>query len=104
MIALDKENNITISQGDTFAIEFEVDEPLSADDTAVLSIKKGKETLLSVSASGSDKLGFVVSKENMARLEVGKYLYDLHFEFANGVRYTTDFVRRLEIVQVAHEV
>lgn len=106
MISLDKENNITISHGDTLPIEFIIDEPLSAGDAAVFSIKKGTLTLCSAeySGEGSTNLSFVISKDDMAKLDIGKYIYDLHFNYAGGVRYTADFVRRLEVVQVAHEV
>lgn len=106
MIYVDAENNITISQGDTFAVEFEIDEPLAYGDKAVLAIKKGAETLMSIETAGEGitVLSFVISKDEMRNLGVGKYVYDLHFDYANGVRFTADFVRKLEILQVAHEV
>lgn len=106
MISLDKENNITISHGDTLPIEFIIDEPLAAGDVAVFSIKRSGRTLFSseFSGEGSTSLTFVVPKTDMAKLNIGKYVYDLHFIFSSGIRYTADFVRRLEIVQVAHEV
>lgn len=107
MIALDEKNNVYISQGDTLTLKFVLSEPLGLGDVATLSIRQKNKIpalVASIEGSGVQELEFVIPAEDMEKLPVGRYLYDLKFDYASGERYTADWARELHITSTAHEV
>lgn len=106
MVTQDDQGNISISYGDTFAVKFKLNKPLSVDDSAVLSLYDGERVVLEQKINGNDtnELKFVVSAEDMSQLEQGVYAYDMHIDFADGRVFTTNWKRKIRLKGVAHDV
>ncbi len=108
MIKGDMNYNLIYTRGDTLAIEYELESyKLQQGDIATFSIKqKGRVVLdATIKTPGLSKLLFVISAEDMAKLPVGKYTYDMYIKFADGgIVYSVDYMREFRIVEVAHEL
>lgn len=106
MIISDLNNNLLYTQGDTLALEYDLGGyELQEGDIAELSIKRKGQIMLvaQIDTVGLSVLKFIISAEDMSKLPVGRYDYDMHIKFAYGGVYTTDFPREFLIVGVAHE-
>ncbi len=106
MIKSDMNYNLIYTYGDTLALQYDIGNyTLEEGDSALLSIKRQGQIVLqaTISMPGISILQFVISAEDMAKLPVGRYTYDMCINFADGRVYTTDYIRELRIVEVAHE-
>ncbi len=106
MIKSDMNYNLLYTYGDTLAIQYDLGEfALEDGDSALLSIKRQGQIVLqaTIATPGESLLQFVISADDMAKLPVGRYTYDMCIKFADGRVYTTDYVREFRIVEVAHE-
>lgn len=106
MIRVGLNNDIKYSYGDTLAMEYCLENyALQTGDVATLSIKQGEQVMMycNINTPGERKLTFVISAEDMSKLPIGRYTYDVHIKFADGRVYTFDYMRNLQIMEVAHE-
>lgn len=112
MLVTDRDNNIIFTQGDTFKYCYPIEQVLKRGDRAILSICNEKK-VIAKSNIYSDRFGydedktstylnFEISAEEMNRIPVGMYWYDVCIRYADGKRYTTDFKKKLTIVSNAH--
>nr|DAK65093.1 MAG TPA: hypothetical protein [Caudoviricetes sp.] len=106
MIKSDMNYNLLYTHGDTLALQYDIGNyALEDGDSALLSIKRQGEIVLqaTISTPGVSILQFIISAEDMLKLPVGRYTYDMCINFADGRVYTTDYIREFRIVEVAHE-
>lgn len=105
MIKADMNYNLIYTYGDTLALEYDLgDFSLQEGDKAVLSIKRQCQLVLeaTIDTPGLSKLQFIINADDMAKLPVGKYTYDMCINFSDGRVYTTDYIREFRIMEVAH--
>lgn len=106
MYRLDINKNIKVSQGDSIPFYFKLSDTLESGDKAILTIRQGDCIVYEkeVEAPNEDELEFVVTPDESADIDAGHYVYNLHFEFADGTKWTANYLRLLTVVNVAHEV
>lgn len=105
MIKSDMYYNLIYTKGDTFAVQYDLENyviPMSAK--AVFSIRDKKNTLLdcTIDATNKSLLLFAICAEDMNKLPPGKYYYDCVIQYSDGRKVTLDYIRELKITEVAH--
>lgn len=108
MTRVDKNNNITHSYGDMLAINIHISKPLEYGETLVFGIKgrhnEVRKNIELENIANLENYVVVIDSKDMIDFPVGDYEYDIAVKQHDGNLYTILPIKKLVIVEVAHNV